>query len=150
MEVGNRFMAPAPDPGERLIQTHRESLATATRNRLARGALPIRFECEAARCRIILNAARREIGRLRQGLLTAAEESLVRRRVDRVELAERPADTPPAPHASPPTERMSYAPDPVGKPSVSREVIPPEPGAELPVENYSHVTNLGTLLDVVA
>ena len=61
MEVGNRFMAPAPDPGERLIQTHRESLATAMRNRLARGALPIRFECEAARCRIILNAARREV-----------------------------------------------------------------------------------------
>ena len=61
----------------------------------------------------------------------------------------RPADPPPETLSAPPTGRKAYAPDPVGKPSVPGDTPPPEV-EQVPVLNYLHVTNLGTLLDVMA
>ena len=141
----NRFNAVAADPVERLIRVHTESLATAMRNRQARQAAPASQECDARRCRIVLNAARREIDRLRRGVIQPAQADSFQ-----PSLRSMGVDTPPDPLASPPTGRMSYAPDPLGKPSDFRDVTPPDPAEIVRAMNYFHVTNLGTLLDVLA
>ena len=106
---------------------------------------PAGGECDDRQCRIRLNAARREIDRLRRGF-------------DHVN----PPPLPPPPpqierfeptfEIVPPgaAERKPYAPDPLGKPTTLRLPPPPDPTAAVWVTNYFHVTNLGTLLDMLA
>ena len=48
----------------------------------------------------------------------------------------------------PPTERKSYAPDPIGKPSEPREV-PPDVAETLHMINYFQITNEGSLIDLL-
>ena len=133
------------DPVERLIRVHAESLATALRNRQASETAPASRECDAGQCRIVLNAARREIDRLRRGLVQPAQADMFQPSPHRLA-----HDVPPDPKASPPSDRKSYAPDPLGKPTEFRDVTPPDPAEIVRVVNYFHVTNLGTLLDVLA
>ncbi|MHC4413847.1 MAG: hypothetical protein ACYS0G_01045 [Planctomycetota bacterium] len=149
MEVGNRFQAITNDPLERLIRVHTESLATAMRNRQAREAASVARECDARQGRIVLNAARREIDRLRRGLFRAAEAALLRQPVREI-LIDAPSDPAPEPRASPPAERKSYAPAPIGQPTVFPDATPPDPSEVVRVVNPFHVTNLGTLLDILA
>jgi hypothetical protein len=104
--------------------------------------------CDRGQCRIIINDLERQISRLRRG-------------IDLVDLS---FVQPPPPSTAPDTcpddvtrdslamrepGRKSYAPPAVG------EIPPPAPKAETPstpasVENYPQVTNLGTLIDVLA
>ena len=51
---------------------------------------------------------------------------------------------------SPPAERKAYAPDPLGKVAPSPEIPPPPPLRIISIDNFYHITNLGTLLDVLA
>ena len=95
--------------------------------------------CDDRQCRIRLNAARREIDRLRRGF-------------DHVGPPPPPGRFEPTIEIVPPgaAERRPYAPDPLGKPTVLRLLPPPGPAAAVWVTNYFHVTNLGTLLDMLA
>ncbi len=95
--------------------------------------------CGPAECRILLDAAHREISRLRQGMLEAA---------DRVAL-ERVAATPPDPLSSPPTKARPYAPPPLAEPT-PRDAEPPEPAAGPPRPQGYYVTNQWSLVDVLA
>ena len=146
----NHVAAAAPHPVERLIRAHAErharphvrSDAVRRAVRIARAPGP---GCDRRQCRILLNAARREIDRRRGGLLTAAERMLVARRAE-----PSGAGPPQVPAASPPTQPKAYAPAPVGKPAVVRGTTPPDPAELVRAINYFHVTNLGTLLDMLA
>ena len=63
-------------------------------------------------------------------------------------VAARLSDEAPAP--APVTyHRKSYAPDPIGKVTPRARVAPPAPGPA-PIESFPWVTNLGTLIDVLA
>jgi hypothetical protein len=95
-------------------------------------------------CRLQLRDAVLEISRLQRGILTAGERAFLECPDRRVE------DVEPDPRACPPTARKAYAPDPVGKPTVRRDTTPPDPSEEVRVLNWFHITNLGTLLDVLA
>jgi len=46
--------------------------------------------------------------------------------------------------------RKAYAPDPLGKPHSAPELPPPPPLRMIAIDNFYHVTNLGTLLDLLA
>ena len=98
--------------------------------------------CDARQCRIRLNAARREIDRLRRGFDHLGPPPPPPP-IDRFE---------PTLEIVPPgaAERKPYAPDPLGKPTALRLPPPPDPAAAVWVANYFHVTNLGTLLDMLA
>jgi len=98
--------------------------------------------CDDRQCRIRLNAARREIDRLRRGFDHVGPPP-PRPPIERFE---------PTFEIVPPgaAERKPYAPDPLGKPTVLRLLPPPDPAAAVWVTNYFHVTNLGTLLDMLA
>lgn len=137
--------APPPDPVERILEVSQQSLDEAGRNRLAR-AVRVDVGCDAIQCRIRLDAAAREISRLRRGLLGAAEAAAVSR------LVPPPSDseTRPDPLAAPPAKRKAYAPAPIGKPSPPRDAAPVERAGEIPLINFFRITNMGTLLDVLA
>ena len=51
--------------------------------------------------------------------------------------------------AAPPTGRKAYAPDPVGTPLEPAET-PPDPSERVEAIDFLQVTNLGTLLDLLA
>ena len=95
--------------------------------------------CDARQCRIRLNAARREIDRLRRG-------------IDHVGPPPPPGRFEPTIEIVPPgaAQRKPYAPDPLGKPTPLRLPPPPDPAGAIWLTNYLHVTNLGTLLDALA
>ena len=90
---------------------------------------------------MVLDAARREIERLRDRLVFADQDSLARIRGE---------ERAPDPLSAPPTERKAYAPDPPGKTPEHRDVTPPDPAELVRVLNYFHITNIATLLDVLA
>ena len=106
---------------------------------------PAGGECDDRQCRIRLNAARREIDRLRRGFDHVGPPPLPPPRppIERFE---------PTFEIVPPgaAERKPYAPDPLGKPTALRLLPPPDPAAAVWAINYFHVTNLGTLLDMLA
>jgi hypothetical protein len=140
MDVGDRFAdiaAEAPQRGVRVASAHRQE---ATRARAARDAAVDRVCLADAECRSRLRAAVMEISRLQRGILTAGERSFLRR----VE------DLPPDPKAAPPAERKAYAPDPPGRPTEFPDPTPPDPSEQVRVVNWFHITNMGTLLDVLA
>ncbi len=114
-----------------------EARADAMRDRPDRETAAALDECDARRCRLLLGVARRELERLRRPPL------------EPVDTFERGADRPPDLLAAPPQERKAYAPDPLGKPTPPGET-PPQAAEVLEAVNHFHVTNLGTLLDVLA
>ena len=120
------------------VRTTSERLASVTLS-CDPQAPPCPDDCDAQRCRIVLAAARREIDLLRRGVISE----------DRFEPGPREPDPPLDPNAAPPTTRMAYAPDPIGKPAELRSELPPDQPAAQTAPLY-YVTNLGTLLDVLA
>ena len=118
---------------------------------------PCQASCSAGRddrqCRIWLNEARREIDRLRQGLDTPPAE-----RCDAVHLSNQPppaeqagGDAPAADGFRRCPSRRLYAPPALGDVSAMTASLPPAPPpAPTPLASYLHVTNLGTLLDLLA
>ncbi len=131
----------ATDPLQRLVRTSTESLAAAMRSRRPVESAAVSQECDARRCRMVLDAARREIERLRDRLVFAEQDRLARNRGE---------ESAPDPLSAPPTERKAYAPDPPGKTPEHRDVTPPDPAELVRVLNYFHITNVATLLDVLA
>jgi hypothetical protein len=59
-------------------------------------------------------------------------------------------EAPPDTLAAPPTERKAYAVDPPGRPTRLPEPTPPDPDARETIPVWIPVTNLGTLLDILA
>ena len=121
------------DPIAYPVRVSHERLAAAVR---AGKTQEPHHECEALRCRVVLAAQRREIDRLRGALARAPRAG-----------EELPA---PDPRASPPAEHKAYAPDPIGKPPVLRESLPPDAPPPVSVLHHEHITNIGSMLDVLA
>jgi hypothetical protein len=119
-------------------------MATDPLERISRVAVARRGCGADAECRERLKAAVMKISRLQRGILTAGERAFLERPPRRVE------DVPPDPKASPPAERKAYAPDPLGKPPEIENPTPPDPAEAVRVVNWLHITNMGTLLDVLA
>jgi hypothetical protein len=59
-------------------------------------------------------------------------------------------EAPPDALAAPPTERKAYAVAPPGRPTDLPDPTPPDPDARREIPVWIPVTNLGTLLDVLA
>ncbi|MHC4949039.1 MAG: hypothetical protein ACYTG1_12405 [Planctomycetota bacterium] len=118
-------------------------------HRRAPGADRVCLDCGG--CRQKLNAADREIDRLRSGLAGRIYGAALRRVWF---LAPRPvepvATAELAPLSAPPADRRPYAPAPLGAVPEHRDPTPPDPAETVRVINPYHVTNLGTLLDVLA
>jgi len=107
---------------------------------------------DAGQCRIWLNECRREIDRLRAGrevLATRELDPAVQQRAGGSVSASR-VDGPSGTLADPPTERKLYAVDPLAVMPDPRHPDPVERPPRIRVLNHYHVTNLGTLLDVLA
>jgi hypothetical protein len=101
---------------------------------------------DGRQCRIWLNEARREIDRLRGSLARPPVP-----RCDTVQIGPAWPDTDTCPEVSrSDSARSIYAPPPLGDVSnFQPRELPPPP--QVPhVANYFHVTNLGSLLDVLA
>jgi hypothetical protein len=99
--------------------------------------------------RLLTDDLRREIRQLR---LEEQELTASIRRAAATRPPERGRDGDDEPVAKPspvaPAHRP-YAPVPIGR-IIARVEIPVPPPAVVPIENWYHVTNLGTLLDVLA
>jgi hypothetical protein len=106
-------------------------------------------DLDARQCRILLNAAQREIDRLRRGLARLPLHTLPPRpSVDSCQLRDEASrDTASAvgrPHMPP----RLYAVDPVGRiPDLSRDKVQ---HVTLRVIHHHHITNLGTMVDALA
>lgn len=100
---------------------------------------------DARQCRIWLNEARREIDLLRGGLaVDPATRTEVTRQPDPV----RPDQADQVPKDMPEPRRL-YAPKPIGEVDLPPRETPP-PAQVAAVTSVLQVTNLGTLLDVLA
>ncbi|MHC4209390.1 MAG: hypothetical protein ACYSWT_06705 [Planctomycetota bacterium] len=130
-----------PPRGIPAVHECREQAAPA---RAARDARVDRVCLADPECRNRLRAAVMEISRLQRGILTAGERAQLEPPPRRAE------DVPPDPKASPPAERKAYAPDPPGRPPEIKDPTPPDPAELVRVVNWFHVTNMWTLLDVLA
>ncbi len=101
--------------------------------------------CDTIRCRILLQAAGREISRLRRGLLSAAEAAAIRRYEPLL-----PEDPPaPAEPAAAPGTRKPYAPDPVGKPARRPDSCAPAPVVPPTVVELALPPGTGGLVDTL-
>jgi phage-related baseplate assembly protein len=150
MDDQNRFQAIATDPTARLLRFVASSLARSARLREAARAVEAAARCDASsgQCRILLDAAQREIDRLRRGTdcvqITSSQTS---DKPFAPRIVEAPAvDS----HATPPQQRKAYAVDPLGRwlQSPSHDAAPPFPAPPLGLL-LLQITNLGTLLDVL-
>jgi hypothetical protein len=109
---------------------------------------------DSGRCRVVVNDLRRLIDRLRSGLdkdKEACAPSAGRCAVRPRPLPCRPCPScPPCPTAAgAPKAHPIYAVDPIGRirPAADQSTITLPPRV---IENYPRITNLGTLLDVLA
>jgi hypothetical protein len=149
VESGSTSKTMIGHPVDRMIRVHAASVARAARCRRESAIAGAPGPSDARRCRIVVNALRREIDRLRRG-------------IDRVDLcgaatrarecfaAPAAGRNPCGPPASPPPARKGYAPDPLGKVREAAAIPPPPPPPVISIDNYCHITNLGTLLDMLA
>lgn len=136
-------------PVDRMIRVHAASQALAARNREQSAAGRASEPRDARQCRLVVNALKREIDRLRRGIdcVEIGDARLRSRPVDcEMGLEARLPDMP----TSPPAARKAYAPDPLGKPAPAPEMPPPPPLRIISLDNHYHITNLGTLLDLLA
>ncbi len=144
MEIGNRFTAAAAEPVHRLVYLTQANFETARRFNRAREITAEPGRCDPRLCHIRLHPTEREISHFRQ-------ELALRPPIRDVFIPSREwldLDTPPDPISSPPTERKSYAPDPIGKPAEPREV-PPDVTETLHLINYFRISNEGSLIDLL-
>ncbi len=144
MEIGNRFTTAAAEPAHRLVYLTQASFDTARRFNRAREITAEPGQRDPRMCRIRVHSTEHEISRFRQELVLRPPIHDVfepsRDWLDR--------DMPPNPISSPPTERMSYAPDPIGKPAEPREA-PPDVAEVLRLINYFQISNEGSLIDLL-
>ena len=147
MGIESSFSAFADDPIGRLIRVHAASIAHAARYEGRRSRDADGAASDAGQCRIIVNDLQREIDRLRRGLdcvdvrLTAEPTAAA----DDNGLPSAGGDS----YAVRSAGRKGYAPDPLGKAPPPSEDASPAPRPR-PLANHFHVTNVGTLLDVLA
>lgn len=133
---------------DRLIKVHQASLQRAEHLREANPPRSTAEPTDCPACRAHINALEREISRLRRGLErpepiehTQPDEPL---RPHRPDDFDRPLD----PSVQ---ERRPYAVDPLNLDALRGDAPPPaDPALVNRIENYYHITNLGTLLDVLA
>jgi hypothetical protein len=144
MDVVDRITDVGAGPPPRSCPGTHEARPQAASARTATNARVDRVCLADPECRNRLLAAVMEISRLQRGILTAGERAQLEPPPRRVE------DVPPDPKASPPAERKAYAPDPPGRPTEVKDPTPPDPAEPVPVVKRLHVTNVWTLLDVLA
>jgi hypothetical protein len=132
-----------------MIRVHAASLALAARRREQSAACRTGEPCDARQCRLVVNALQREIDRLRRGV-DCVDLCPGRLRPAPAERGAGVEDRIPDGPSSPPAARKAYAPDPLGKPAPAPEVPPPPPLRIISLDNFYHITNLGTLLDLLA
>jgi hypothetical protein len=97
-----------------------------------------------SRCRIVVNDLRMLVDRLRNGIDVVD----IKARFGPRGIEDAPLPDP----AAPPTRsatRPIYAVDPIGRVQHVADRLPQDPGPAS-IDNVPHVTNLGTLLDVLA
>ncbi len=146
MEIGNRFTTAAAEPVHRLVYLTQASFDSARRFNRAREITAEPRRCDPRICHIRLHPTEREISHFRQELAHTFRPPI--RDVFEPSRDWLNLDTPPDPKSSPPTERMSYAPDPIGKPAEPREV-PPDVAETLHMINYFQISNEGSLIDLL-
>lgn len=142
---------------QRLIQVHQNSLNESQRNRLCHArceVAPACREADAFQCRVVINAARREIDVLQRESGQLCNSLQWERWYSAFCLQNQSSnvDTLMAglPSASPPVDRKAYA-MPLMDASIPSPSSNPEPLARCinPMNGHLQVTNLGTLLDVL-
>ena len=146
MEIGNRFTTATAEPVHRLVYLTQASFETARRFNRAREITAEPGRCDPRLCHIRLHPTEREISHFQQELAHTVRPPI--RDVFEPSRDWLNLDMPPDPNSSPPTERKSYAPDPIGKPSEPREV-PPDVAEVLHMINYFRITNEGSLIDLL-
>jgi len=149
VEIGSHSNATAGHPVDRMIRVHAASMARAACFRRESAIAGEHKPSDARQCRIVVNALRREIDRLRRGIDRVDIRGAVTRARECIAASDAGRD-PCGPPASPPPTRKAYAPDPLGKVRESAAIPPPPPPRVISIDNYYHITNLGTLLDVLA
>ena len=136
-------------PVDWMIRVHAASLALAARRREQSAAGRAGEPCDTRQCRLVVNALQREIDRLRRGV-DCVDLCAGRLRPPPAECASGVEDRIPGGPTSPPAVRKAYAPDPLGKPAPAAKMPPPPPLRIIFLDNFYHITNLGTLLDLLA
>jgi len=133
-------------PVDRLIDAHQRSLALA-RCAQSEQASPASCEADATQCRVVINALRREIDRLQAGIVQRYDLA-----TDRADLNSFRCESPTTVAATPSTDfsRQSI----FGVPALSDVGgCSPSDSVSMPsneIQSWLRVTNLGTLLDVLA
>jgi hypothetical protein len=132
-----------------MIAVHASSLALAAHRRSRASMEQAGEPCDSRQCRLIINDLQREIDRLRRGF-DCVDLYRPRRRSRALEGLEGTRDRCPELPPSGSAARKAYAPAPLGKPSPGPELPPPPPLRIIFLDNFYHITNLGTLLDLLA
>ena len=161
MRIEDRFNAVASDRVGRVIRIHASSLARAKHCHCNTATAPACREADAGQFRIILDAARREIERLRRHLTPTPYSQSIRRgcppcgwrSVDAAYAAglfgARAASLGSSAASATTHARKDYAPPAVGD-IAAVEAAAKQAAASSPIENYQRITNFGTALDVTA
>lgn len=148
----NRFNSSTYGYYDRLIRFGGTSLESAYHFKKAREITADSRGCDDRSCRIRLNAAEREIDRLRDGLnrnVRRTIQDIVDFSHEHVIKHEYNDDNrPPNELSSPPTERKVYAPDPLGKPSPIAELLPEKINTR-PAIDYLHMLYVGSIIDLI-
>jgi len=149
VEIGSPSNAMAEHPVDRMIRVHAASMARAARCLCESATARENKPSDARQCRIVVNALRREIDRLRRGIDRVDVRGAVTRARECIAARDAGRDPCGPPSSMPPT-RKTYGPDPLGKVKEAAAIPPPPPPRVISIDNYYHITNLGTLLDVLA
>ncbi len=168
--IENRVNAVSLYPVDRLIRVHAETLKTAAHIREASRCAEdvVCPPCNDRQCRIVINALLREIDRLRRGFdqidccnITSSADSasctsMAAMNGNQHSRADQPSDccetgvanasSRSSPHALP----KSYAVTPLGYVRSSAASELPVPIAPAVIVTPPHVTNVGSLLDILA
>ncbi len=149
MEIADRCKAVADGPVGRMIGIHAASVGESSRCRATERRSEVDEPTDHGRCRIAVNALRREIDRLRRGMDCA---ELSPREVVEVPCDGEADDVMGSEDglASPAVGRMSYGVSPIGRVPKPEEALDPPREAHVPIMVNYHITNIGTLLDVLA
>jgi hypothetical protein len=126
---------------------------TVEASRPAHQPRPVTETLDAGQCRIWLNECRREIDRLRMGLDVRPERAPVdgaKAPVSPYLGFDAPCGEQRESLSDPPKEPKLYAVEPLSAMPDRRHPGPVEQPPRIHVLNHYHVTNLGTLLDVLA
>ncbi|MDY7109151.1 MAG: hypothetical protein SYC29_11005 [Planctomycetota bacterium] len=132
-----------------MLAVHAASLALAAPHRSRPAAGGDGEPCDPRQCRLVVNDLKRTIERLRRGF-DCIDLCGTARRGCAIGEADARGDRWSAPAPAAPAARKAYAPDPLGKPTPAPELPPPPPPRFIFLDSVYRITNVGTLLDVLA